>query len=158
MKDVCPEILEDLISEIDKQNVRIIYILDDGVDRDFDKVWKSTLSKMDFVIVQTYRMTTIAKSANIILPGLAPFEREGTITNDQGRVQWLRPSLQIKGESHADWEILMKLMKTMDKEAQVFTDLSQVMKEMCKKIPSYKDVSFFKLGDKGLSLNGITPE
>ena len=66
--------------------------------------------------------------------------------------------LQIKGETHADWEILMKLMKTMDKEAQVFTDLSQVMKEMCKKIPSYKDVSFFKLGDKGLSLNGITPE
>ena len=155
MKDVCPEILEDLISEIDKQNIRTIYILDNGVDRDFDAVWKSILSKMDFVVVQTYRMTMLAQSANIILPGLAPFEREGTITNDGGRVQWLRPSLPIKGESRADWEILMMVMKTMDKEAQVFTDVSQVMKKMGEKIPAYKDVSFFNLGDKGLSLNGI---
>ena len=158
MKDVCPEILEDLISEIDKQNIRTIYILDNGVDRDFDAVWKSILSKMDFVVVQTYRMTMLAQSANIILPGLAPFEREGTITNDGGRVQWLRPSLPIKGESRADWEILMKLTKTMDKEVQVFTDISQVMKKMGEKIPAYKDVSFFRLGDKGLSVNGKAPE
>ena len=158
MNDVCPEIKKDLISEIDKQKIRIIYILDDGVDRDFDEAWESILSKMDFVIVQTYRMTMIAQSANIILPGLAPFEREGTITNDRGRVQWLRPSLPINGESRADWEILMMVMKTMDKEAQIFTDLSQVIMEMCEKIPAYKDVSFFKLGDKGLSLNGITTE
>ena len=123
--------------------------MDDGVDRDFDEVWKSILSKMDFVIVQTYRMTMLAQSANIILPGLAPFEREGTITNDRGRVQWLRPSLPINGESRADWEILMMVMKTMDKKAQVFTDLSQVIMEMCEKIPAYKDVSFFKLGEKG---------
>ena len=57
MIDVCPVIVKDLISEIDKQNIRTIYILDDGVDRDFDEVWKSILSKMDFVVVQTYRMT-----------------------------------------------------------------------------------------------------
>jgi NADH-quinone oxidoreductase subunit G len=158
MNDVCPVNVEDFISEIDKQNIRTIYILDDGVDRDFDEVWKSILSKMDFVIVQTYRMTMLAQSANIILPGLAPFEREGTITNDRGRVQWLRPSLPINGESRADWEILMMVMKTMDKKAQVFTDLSQVIMEMCEKIPAYKDVSFFKLGEKGLSLNGATPE
>ena len=158
MNDVCPVNVEDLISEIDEQNIRTIYILDDGIDRDFDEVWKSILSKMDFVVVQTYRMTMLAESANIILPGLAPFEREGTITNDGGRIQWLRPSLPIKGESRADWEILMKLTKTMDKEVQVFTDISQVMKKMGEKIPAYKDVSFFKLGDKGLSVNGKAPE
>ena len=97
MNDVCPVNVEDLISEIDEQNIRTIYILDDGIDRDFDEVWKSILSKMDFIVVQTYRMTMLAQSANIILPGLAPFEREGTITNDEGRIQWLRPSLPIKG-------------------------------------------------------------
>ncbi|GIT74886.1 MAG: hypothetical protein Ct9H300mP29_8800 [Candidatus Neomarinimicrobiota bacterium] len=32
---------------------------------------------MDFVIVQSYAMTELAKSAHIVLPGLAPFEREG---------------------------------------------------------------------------------
>ena len=158
MIDVCPVIVKDLISEIDKQNIRTIYILDDGVDRDFDEVWKSILSKMDFVVVQTYRMTMLAQSANIILPGLAPFEREGTITNDGGRVQWLRPSLPIKGESRADWEILMMALKALDNNAQIFTDVSQVMKKMGEKIPAYKDVSFFNLGDKGLSLNGIASQ
>ena len=52
----------------------------------------------------------------------------------------------------------MMSLKALDNNAQIFTDVSQVMKKMGEKIPAYKDVSFFKLGDKGLSLNGIAPK
>ena len=154
MSDVCPALLEDLVSEIDNQDVRMIYVLDDGIDREIDDVWKKILAKMDFVVVQTYAMTTLAQSANIILPGPAPYEREGTITNDGGRVQWLRPSLPMKGESRTDWEILMMVMKALDKDAQDFTDIVQVMKDMGEKFPAYDGLSFFRLGPHGMSLNG----
>ena len=108
----------------------------------------------DFVVVQSYAMTDLAKSAHIVLPGLAPFEREGTITNDQGRVQWLRPSLPIQGEAKPDWEILALVMKEMDPEKRPIQDISQVMKEMGEKFPAYKGLSFFRLGSTGISLNG----
>jgi predicted molibdopterin-dependent oxidoreductase YjgC len=154
MTDICGEIAEDLPFELNARNICGLYILDDGVDRDLDDVWKNILARMDFVIVQSYAMTDLAKSAHIVLPGLAPFEREGTITNDLGRVQWLRPSLPIQGEAKPDWEILALVMKEMHPEQQPMQDISQVMKEMGAKFPDYKGLSFFRLGSTGISLNG----
>jgi NADH-quinone oxidoreductase subunit G len=154
MYDICGVITEDLPSAIEKQAIRGLYILDDGVDRELDDTWKEIMVNMDFIIVQSYAMTDITKLANIVLPGLAPFEREGTITNDNGRVQWLRPSLPAKGESRADWEIIMMVIKTLGKDEESLTDLGQVLKKMGEKFPAYKDLSFFRLGPHGMSLNG----
>jgi predicted molibdopterin-dependent oxidoreductase YjgC len=106
---------------------------------------------MDFVIVQSYIMTPLAKSADIILPGLAPFEREGTITNDRGHVQWLRPSLPVQGEAKSDWEIL-NLLENKDNSID---DLNDIMKSMGEEFPAYSGISFFKLGDRGISLSEI---
>jgi NADH-quinone oxidoreductase subunit G len=151
MNDLCPQIVKDLPSEIKKQKIRGIYILDNGIDTELDDTWKKILDKMDFVIVQSYIMTPLAKSADIILPGLAPFESEGTITNDRGHVQWLRPSLPVEGEGRPDWEILNLIDKTENR----YIDINDLMKDMGKQFPSYSDISLFKLGDRGISLSEI---
>ena len=131
-----------------------LYVLDDGVDRELDDRWKDILAKMDFLIVQGYAMTELAKSAHIVLPGLAPFEREGTITNDKGRIQWLRPSLATKGDSKPDWEILMLVRNALDKESEHFAGLGEVIKKMSKQFSSYSEISLFKIGSQGMALNG----
>ena len=105
---------------------------------------------MDLVIVQTYEMTPLAKTADIILPGLAPFEREGTLTNDQGYVQWLRPSFPPQGDARSDWQILSMI----DNNGGTYNDISDILKNMGNDFPSYSDISLFKLGDQGLRLNG----
>ena len=148
------EILEDISSAITSQSIRGIYILDDGVDRELDDSWKTLLENMDFVIVQTYAMTELAKLAKIVLPGLAPFEREGTITNDQGRVQWLRPSIPIKGDSKPDWEILMLVRNALQKDSEQFADLGGVIKRMSDQFPDYAGVSLIKVGAMGIAVNG----
>ena len=152
MNDLCPQIVKDLPSEIKKQKIRGIYILDNGIDTELDDTWKKILDKMDFVIVQSYVMTSFAKSADIILPGIAPLESEGTITNDRGHVQWLRPSLPANGEGRPDWEIL----NLLDDTDNHFNDISDLMKDMGKQFPPYSDISFFKLGDRGISLSERT--
>jgi NADH-quinone oxidoreductase subunit G len=154
MTDICGEIAEDLPFELNARNICGLYILDDGVDRDLDDVWKNILARMDFVIVQSYAMTDLAKSAHIVLPGLAPFEREGTITNDLGRVQWLRPSLPIQGEAKPDWEILMLVRNALDKESDHFAGLGEVIKKMSEQFSSYSEISLFKIGSQGMALNG----
>ena len=108
---------------------------------------------MDFVVVQSYLITPLAKFADIILPGLAPFEREGTITNDMGHVQWLRPSLQNQGDGRPDWEIL----NLLDKMENRYVNLNDLMKGLRQHFPAYSDISFFKLGDRGILLSdGVT--
>ncbi len=150
MHDVCPNIVKDLASEIKNKKIIAAYILDSGIDFELDDIWKAILNKMDLVIVQTYAMTSLAKSADIILPGLAPFERDGTITNDQGHVQWLRPSFQAQGDARSDWQIL----SLIDKNGETYNDISDILNNMGNDFPSYSDISLFKLGDQGLSLNG----
>ncbi len=150
MHDVCPNIVTDLASEIEKEGIVAAFILDNGMDYELDDTWKTILKKMDLLIVQTYAMTPLAKYADIILPGLAPYEREGTLTNDNGHVQWLRPSITAKGEAKPDWEIL----KLMDNSENNFTEISDLMKDMGKQFSAYSDISFFKLGDQGISLDG----
>ena len=154
MKDVCGKLEEDFSSIIKTRDICGLYILDDGIDRELDDRWKDILAKMDFVIVQGYAMTELAKSAHILLPGLAPFEREGTITNEKGRIQWLRPSLTTKGDSKPDWEILMLVRNALDKESDHFADLGEVIKKMSEQFSSYSEISLFKIGTHGMVLNG----
>ena len=154
MKDICGELVEDFTSIIKTRDICGLYVLDDGVDRELDDNWKDILEKMDFVIVQSYAMTELAKSAHIVLPGLAPFEREGTITNDKGRIQWLRPSLATEGDSKPDWEILMLVRNALDKETEHFAGLGEVIKKMSEQFSSYSEISLFKIGAQGMTLNG----
>jgi NADH-quinone oxidoreductase subunit G len=149
MHDVCPSIVDDLASKIKKQNIRGIYILDNGIDIELDDIWKKILKTMDFVVVQSFVMTSLSKTADIILPGLSPFESEGTITNDRGHVQWLRPSLPTPGDGRPDWEILNLIDKTENR----YVDLNDLMKGLGKQFPSYSDISLFKLGEQGISLS-----
>ena len=149
MYDLCPQIVKDLPSKIKKQNIRGIYILDNGIDIELDDIWKKILKTMDFVVVQSYVMTSLSKTADIILPGLSPFESEGTITNDRGHVQWLRPSLPAPGDGRPDWEILNLIDKTENR----YVDLNDLMKGLGKQFPSYSDISLFKLGEQGISLS-----
>ena len=154
MKDICGELVEDFTSIIKTRDICGLFVLDDGIDRELDDNWKDILAKMDFVIVQSYAMTELAKSAHIVLPGLAPYEREGTITNDKGRIQWLRPSIATQGNSKPDWEILMLVSNALDKESDHFADLGEVIKKMSNQFSSYSDVSLFKIGTHGMALNG----
>ena len=52
----------------------------------------------------------------------------------------------------------MMVMKALDKDAQDFTDIGQVMKDMGEKFPAYEGLSFFRLGPHGMSLNGKANE
>ena len=157
MNDVCPSIVDDFASAVERKDIRFLYLLDDGIDRELNELWKGLLQKIDFVVVQSYAMTDMSKCADIVLPGQAPFEREGTITNDMGRVQWLRPSVTTKGESRPDWEIPM-LIQSKYTGVEGLTDVSSIMNEMGKDFAAYSDITFFRLGDQGLPLNGKAEE
>ena len=46
----------------------------------------------------------------------------------------------------------MEILNLLNNKDGVFTDISDLMKGMGKQFPSYFDISFFKLGDQGVSL------
>ena len=69
INDVCGKLEEDYSSIIKTRDICGLYVLDDGVERELVDKWKDILAKMDFVIVQSYAMTELAKSDRIVLTG-----------------------------------------------------------------------------------------
>jgi len=42
----------------------------------------------------------------------------------------------------------------LDKESEHFADLGEVIKKMSNQFSSYSDISLFKIGTRGMALNG----
>lgn len=152
--DLCPGLSTDILDIVKEKKIKLMYVLDGGVDRQLGDGWSDIFRNLRFIVVQTYAMTPVAQWAHLVLPGPAPFEREGTITNDQGRVQWLRPSLCLKGSVRPDWAIVMEVMNTVGKRVLKYGDVADILREMGEEFPSYGGISLFRLGDQGLPTDG----
>ncbi|TFH38996.1 MAG: formate dehydrogenase subunit alpha, partial [Chrysiogenales bacterium] len=67
------------------------------------------LEKLDFVVVQDIVMTETAEYADVVLPGYAFLEKEGTVSNTERRVQMMHRVVKPAGESRDDWWIIMEI-------------------------------------------------
>ena len=71
-----------------------------------DEIDSSDIPTEAFVIYQGHHGDRGAKLANIILPGAAYTEKNGTYVNTEGRVQMTRAAVSMVGAAREDWKIL----------------------------------------------------
>jgi len=70
---------------------------------------REALEKLDFLVVQDIFFTETAAYADVILPACASFEKDGTFTNTERRVQKVTRCVVQPGESKPDWMIVQNL-------------------------------------------------
>ncbi|CCQ73871.1 NADH-quinone oxidoreductase subunit NuoG [Magnetospira sp. QH-2] len=93
-----------------------------------DEIDMSRLGKA-FVVYQGHHGDAGAARADVILPGAAYTEKEGTYVNTEGRAQRARRAVFPPGEAKEDWAILRALSGALDK-ALPFDDLPALRKAM----------------------------
>jgi len=64
--------------------------------------WKKALDKVEFLVVQDILSSELTALADVVLPGLSPYEKTGTVTSFDNRVSCLAPALQPAGMSEGD--------------------------------------------------------
>ena len=108
-------------------------------DEDFVK---SALSGVNFLLVQDIFMTATAKMADCVLPGACFAEKEGTFTNQEGRVQAVKRLMKPPGQAFSDREIIAAIGRLYD---QTFTPRTKsstpVFEEIRQQIGMYRDVN-----------------
>ncbi|GAX91410.1 molybdopterin oxidoreductase family protein [Effusibacillus lacus] len=77
---------------------------------------KKAVAGLDTLVVVDLFLTETAKMADIVLPGSAWTEDEGTMTNLEGRVIVRRAAQKPPGQARLDWRILADLAKLLGKE------------------------------------------
>ena len=88
------------------KDIRGMYILGENPflsDPNANKV-RGALAALDFLVVQDIFLTETAEFADVILPATSYFEKDGTYTNTDRRVQLGKKILDPPGEARADWQ------------------------------------------------------
>jgi len=71
--------------------------------------WTTARSHVPFVVVADAFLTETAQAADVVLPALVIPEKDGTVSNIEGRVQRVHAAVIGPGEARGDWQILSGL-------------------------------------------------
>jgi formate dehydrogenase major subunit len=105
------------------------------------------LAAMECVIVHDLFLNETANYAHVFLPGSTFLEKDGTFTNAERRINRVRKVMTPKN-GYADWEITQMLANAMD-AGWSYTHPSQVMDEIAATTPSFTNVTYDLLEEKG---------
>jgi NADH-quinone oxidoreductase subunit G len=109
------------------------------------------LGKMAFVLVVGTHETETTRRAHVVLPGLTPYEKDGSYVNVTGRVQKLMPAVRAPGSAWPDWKILGALRNTVEKAPRP-RSAAEVFQDMAASVPEFAGMTHGKLGLQGLDV------
>ena len=126
--------LPQMYEAIDRGELRGLYVFGEDIvqtDPDSDRV-RRRLASLEFLVVQELFLSETAGFAHVVLPGASAFEKDGTFTNAERRVQRVRRVLDPVEGARADWDILCALMRESGMKAdyagprEIFDEIRRV--------------------------------
>ncbi len=128
----------DLCTLINNHETKALIIADEDVLRrhaDFVK-FREAMDKVEFAIVVDQFYSQTAMAADVVLPSCTALEKDGTFTNIEGRIQWIRPAVAPVGNSRPTWRIFADLAKAMGRDFG-YRSTADVSAEIAATVPGY---------------------
>jgi NADH-quinone oxidoreductase subunit G len=171
--------IDHILKGISAGDIKVLYVLEDNVvaDPQFEKV----LSNLELLIVHSPLKNETTDRSDIVFPASTFAEKNGTITNFQGRVQRLRPAVAlldheraldgmqmsrldkftaqndtwgkgIKRDARSSWRIIATIASAMGAKMK-YAKVEEVFKEMADRLPAFKGLTYAKIGNDGALVN-----
>ena len=100
---------DELWREMAAGRIRAAYIVAGHPRETLSEAEREALAGVEFTVVQTAVESELSRMASVVLPGATAFEKAGTFTNVDGRVQYNRRVVPLPGSARPDWQILSQL-------------------------------------------------
>jgi len=97
---------------------------------------KKALEKLEFLVVQDILNSETAQIADVVLPGTAVSEKQGSFTNLEGRIQTFQAVVSPPGKAQPDWQILDRLSAELG-GGEPYESIEKVREEIRKLVPMY---------------------
>jgi len=107
------------------------------------------LESLDFLVVQDIFLTDTARLAEVVLPAACSFEKNGTFTNTERKVQRVRKAVVPPGEAKDDLWILSEISRRLGYEMTAAPE--KVFDEYSKLWPALSGMSYLRLDKHGLN-------
>jgi formate dehydrogenase major subunit len=116
-------------------------------DPNVNKVRKA-LANLEFLCVQDIFLTETAEFADVILPATSFFEKDGTYTNSDRRVQVGQKALDPPGQARLDWELVCEISTRMGYPMH-YASAEEIFAEFTSLAPSYAGLDYRNLRPTG---------
>jgi formate dehydrogenase alpha subunit len=130
--------LVQMIEAAEKGNLKALYIMGENPLRALpepDRV-KNALKNLEFIVVQDILNNETVKIADVVLPAAAISEKEGSVTNLEGRIQSFKAVTPPPAKAKPDWEILDLLSVGLG-GANPYGSLEKIRQEIRQFVPMY---------------------
>jgi len=126
----------EMIDAAARGELEVLYVVgaDPATDVPDARAWQAARSRVPFVVVQGAFLTATAAAADVVLPTLVLPERDGTVSNIEGRVQRLRPIVAGPGDARGDAVIFSALAGRLGKTI-AYSSWEEIHDEMRTMIP-----------------------
>ncbi|MGB8145266.1 MAG: formate dehydrogenase subunit alpha [Chromatiaceae bacterium] len=109
---------------------------------------RHALSGLEFLVVQELFLTDTAQLADVVFPASSFFEKEGTFTNAERRVQRVRPVIPPLAGTRPDGQIVIELMQRLNYPQAAYS-APDLLREIAGLVPFFQGVRWEELGDQG---------
>ena len=112
--------------------------------------------KLELIVVQELFMTATAEMADVVLPASSYFEKNGTFTNGERRVQRVNKVIEPIGNTKPDGQIIIDVMSRLgyNQPTGLTYDAAKVIEEIADVIPFMKGLSWERLGEQWSAMAG----
>ena len=108
------------------------------------------LNSLDFLVVQDIFMTETAALADVILPATCSFEKDGTFTNTERRVQRVRKVVDPPGRARNDLAIISRISRAMRYPLE-YESPENILEEFGRLWPALGGISYERIKANGLA-------
>lgn len=115
------------------------------------------LRQLEFLVVHDLFITETARFADVILPGAAFAEKEGTYVNAERRIQRAAVAAPPPGLARHELTVLIELTELLGMPVRA-RDAAATMDEIARVCPDWAGVSYEKLRTLGSLQHPVTPE
>ena len=131
-----------MIEAAEKGSLKALYIMGENPLRALpqsERV-KKALGRLDFLVVQDILKTETTQLADIVLPGAAISEKQGSVTNLEGRIRTFAPVVSPPGKARPDWQILDLLAAELS-GGKPKGSLEEIRGEIRQLVPAYESLN-----------------
>jgi NADH-quinone oxidoreductase subunit G len=175
--------IDHILKGISEGTIKVLYVLEDNIAAD-PKI-AEVLKNLEMLIVHSSVRNETTAKADIVLSASTFAEKNGTMTNFNGRVQRIRPAVAMieqeramdgmamsrwdkfaaqndswgkgtKRDARSSWRIIAAVASAMGGKMKYAT-AEEVFKEMTERLPAFKGLSYAKVGIHGAHLKEIKP-
>jgi len=103
---------------------------------------------LELLVVQELFMTETCGMADVVLPAASFFEKNGTFTNGERRIQRVKAAIDPLKWTRSDGEIVTRIMQQMDYDQPEY-DAKAVLDEIARVVPFFAGVTWDSLAGDG---------